>query len=63
MTADIQQLLEAPHGIHLYVTALLGRTAEHLREEHRIEPTPGKRTNAGLHYHAHRVPAPTSPSS
>jgi len=44
--------------VHLMTLAMLGRTAEHLREAHQILPDPtDRRANAAAHLEAHRLPS------
>ena len=42
-----------PNGVHIYTTALMGKTAYHLKTEHNITPTASKEENARLHVEAH----------
>ncbi len=51
----------AHHHPHLLMVALMGKTADHLREVHGVEPASdwrerpaGKRENAAAHLAAHR---------
>lgn len=44
-----------PNGVHIYATALMGKTAYHLKTEHKITPGASKEENARLHIEAHRV--------
>lgn len=49
-----------PHFFHMTLTALMGHTADHLRDEHDITPVPAqpndshKLPNVTMHYRAHR---------
>jgi len=56
---DLQRLIQRRHGPHLLTTALMGKTADHLAQDHGVSVTSDRRENARRHLEAH----PTKPEA
>lgn len=51
--SSLEALKRHSRAVHLMVTALSGKTHDHLRDDHHAAPVSDVRTNAGLHFFAH----------
>lgn len=59
---EVAERITESDEFHVFMTAFPGKTAQHLRDVHGIEPADDKRTNARLHLEAHGYPEDVKPT-